>query len=309
MKSVLLAGCNGGFGRVFAEKLSAAGFSVHGVDLHPEPAPGLSLASYVSAPIADLEPSVHSFVESVDLVLLCVPTEAVLKALPTLVGKLREGGAVVDISSVKTHIAAEVQRLDLVIGYLSIHPMFPPVSDFEGRAIVFSPLSSNATVMEFIALLSSWKAVLTEMNPVEHDTATSFVQTLPHAALLSFGLAIADASVNFEKLWRISTPIQRILLGALLRVVGNDKLVHFDIQSENPFAGAARFALVAATKKLEAAMQTGSPLEFLNLLTRIENMLETNRSALSEIAASIVSKQSTAPQFAHGDDTRELGIE
>ena len=309
MKSALLAGCNGGFGRVFAEKLAAAGVSVHGVDLHPEPAPGLTLASYISAPIGDLEPSIHLFVESVDWVLLCVPTEAALKALPNLFGNLREDSAIVDISSVKTHIAAEVQRLDSKIGYLSIHPMFPPVVDFEGRAIVVSPLSSNAMAIEFIALLSSWKAELTEMNPEEHDTATSFVQTLPHAALLSFGLAIADASVNFEKLWRISTPIQRTLLAALLRVVGNDQLVHFDIQSQNPFAGAARAGLVAAANKLEAAMQTGSPLEFLNLLTRIENMLESNRSTLLEIAASIVSKQSKASQLAHGDDTRELGIE
>lgn len=309
MKSAIVAGCNGRFGRILTEKLADAGVAVHGVDLQLKPCAELSLISYTNSSIGLSDSSVASLLGQVDWVLLCVPGAAVLEALPILLENLRAASAIVDISSVKTQIAAVVRRQCSTVGYLSIHPMFPPVADFEGRAIVVTPLTANEGTREFLHLMARWKLVLTEMTPEEHDIATSFVQALPHAALISFGLAIAHASVDFQKLWRISTPIQKTLLAALLRVVGNDKMTHFDLQDQNPFASAARFSLITAAQRLETAASAGSPGDFLSLLERLERMLDHNRSELAAIAASIVTSQRLTAGSPSGDDTRELGIE
>ncbi|GEM_PF-5249460 len=217
MKNCLVIGRDGKFGSIFAGKLAAEGLSVEGID--------------VSASREERE----SLAAASDCIVLCVPEAVVIESIPLLAGCVKPEAVIVDIASVKSRIGQAVSQAGLRAAYLSIHPMFGPLSDFEGKNIGVVPLGGNAD--PFIALLQKWGARLTTFTAAEHDRTVAYVQAMTHAAILQMGAALRNAAVPWEPL---STPVHTSVLALCARIVTGDPSLYWDIQTANPFAAQAR---------------------------------------------------------------------
>jgi 4-amino-4-deoxyprephenate dehydrogenase len=309
ISSAVVVGINGKFGRILADKLASSGVQVFGIDLQKDPLPSLGVTKYFQGSLTKIDDELAHLLRNVDSVLLCIPVDVVVASMQSLMREVAEDAVVVDIASVKAPIVSELKKCQIKTGFLSIHPMFPPVSNFAGRSIIVSTIFKNAYSEAFLNIVKSWGAFVTEMSPEEHDNATSFVQALPHAALIAFGLTIKNSGISFSRIWQISTPIQKTLFAALLRVASNDKLTHFDLQHQNPLASNARSNLAMALKQVNEIATNTNPRDFVNLLSELDSMMIEQRTTLQKIASSIISstQQLTFPET--DKINRDLDIE
>ena len=284
----LIVGVNGRFGAIFARKLSQAGGSVSGMDLQEAAAEPAVCGAYCRSSIETMDQAAKRAVAAADSVLLCVPENVVLGALPHLCNIMHTDALLVDIASVKSRIQESFSRLDSRTGYLSIHPMFGPMEDFAGRAVCIVPMRENPRARKFSALLAGWGAQVKVLTAYEHDSATALVQALPHAALIAFGATLAASGASFDTLSSVATPVQKLLLALAARVVGGEFETYWSIQAANPYAARAREALSAQLQSLSGAISSDSAHAFGLTRESIRTFLGSFEQDLQQLAASCV---------------------
>lgn len=246
-KAVVFGGA-GGFGRVFAERLSAAGIQATTVDNRP----GADIEGDISADAARFA----ELVAEVDLVLLCLPQEAALNVLCALDGMARDA-LLVDICSVKTVVAQTAATVCLNCEYVSFHPMFGPDRVLEGSNGVFMPIRQGRRALEFRTLVSDWGVRLIDADVQTHDRVTSLVQVVTHAVLATFANVReqlrTEGEINEALVEAFATPIFAELERVSQGMVHENPALYHNIQTANPWGDDVRKRLSQAlTQTLEA---------------------------------------------------------
>jgi len=208
--------------------------------------PGRWLAGDICAPTG----AVAEAVAAADLLLLAVPEPVALRAVGALRPLLRPGALFADTLSVKTRIAAEVAQELPGVAAVSLNPMFAPSLGPEGRPIAAVTLSDGPAVGALCGLLTRAGARVVEVTAAEHDRITSVTQAATHAAVLAFGLAVADLGVDVATLRALAPPPHQTLLALLARIGSGATEVYWDIQAGNPQAPEARSALLRGARRL-----------------------------------------------------------
>lgn len=266
---IVIAGCNGQFGGVLGRKLAGSAERLTGVDVAAAAAdPGL-WSEYAQGSIERPDARVLDLVAAADCVLLCVPEAAVLGGLEALLAAARPDACLADIASVKTRIAARVEALGGTTGYLGLHPMFAPAEPFVERNLVVVRIRENAATMRLEGVAAAWRARMTVLSADEHDRLAACVQVIPHAALLALGAALADSGVDRAASERIATPVHETMLSLVARVLRGRSETYWSIQTDNPYAAAARAGLMGALQELDAMATRGDDAEFGQLVHRV----------------------------------------
>ncbi|HGY9625665.1 hypothetical protein WCE02_10015 [Pseudomonas juntendi] len=73
----------------------------------------------------------------------------------------------------------------------------------------------------------------TRMTPVAHDELMAICQSLPHAAILGFGIALSMSSVDLALVEEVMPPPMRTMMALLSRLLINPPEVYWGIQLEN----------------------------------------------------------------------------
>jgi prephenate dehydrogenase len=288
-QNVVVAGCNGQFGTIFAGKLAADGLQVVGIDTGATADRPELLSNYLSADIAQPGQAALALLAAADCILLCVPEAVVLAAIPAVCRAAKPDAVIVDISSIKTRIEAAVRRAAPRAAYLSIHPMFGPLPSFEARNICLVPLAENASSAWFANLLEKWKAKVTTLSAAEHDRNAAYIQSLTHAALLEVAATLQRSGLPFETISALSTPVQRALLALCARIVSaSDPALYWDIQSANPFAAQARLGFDQARKEFSAIVERADHEAFAKLFGEIAAYLGPALPSLIDLSEDIV---------------------
>lgn len=292
---VVVAGCNGRFGRVLAAKLAPAAGTLTGADLDAAPADPERLDDYVQGSLADVSPALRERLAEADCIVLCVPEAAALEGLSTLLGIVRADACIADIASVKTRIAARVAALGGAAGYLGLHPMFAPSESFAGRNLVVVRVRGNAAAERLEQLARTWGARVSVLTAEEHDRLAACVQTVPHAALLAFGAALGASGVDFDTTEQLATPVHETMLSLLARMLRGPDETYWSIQTDNPYAAEARANLAAALGELDSMASRGDAAEFKRLLERLSGHLGGAFDALAERSQRVVEAAADTP--------------
>ena len=288
-------GVNGAFGRILARKLVHAGLDVSGTDLPPDgsSAPEPALSEFVPGEIGTLLAGRRDWFSGFDLLVFCTPENVVIEHLPAALDI--DGPSVyADICSVKSRIAEVVARhadtRRTPFSYVSIHPMFGPVEDFTGFNLCTVPMTDGTSEYRaaFLALLNTWNARLIELSAEEHDRLTAWVQAACHFAILGYGAALAASGASWERMQRISTPTQQLLLSLVARIALSDEATYGQIQKENPFAAGARAEIAAACGRLEQLSGGQPDPTFQNLFRHIAGFLSAEGGHLKGLSDQLV---------------------
>jgi len=309
IRSAIVLGSNGGFGRILARRLIDSGVSeLHGMDLQPASTHDAITGEYLQGAAAQPDEGARRLLTRVDCVLACVPEDVVVQALPLLNELMSPDKLVVDIASVKGPIAAAYQSHGCSVGHVGLHPMFAPVPDFSGRGMAMVILRANGRSAAFGEMVRSWGVDPCVLSAAQHDEVTASVQALPHAALIAFGATLASSGVPFETMWKLATPIHKSMLGLLYRVTGRDRAVHFSIQADNQNAAQARQRLQEQVAGLSAQVGAGDCDGFCEELRQIYTWMAPAEPQIRAIAEGIVGLTRVESSSGPGDPAI-LGIE
>lgn len=283
MTSVLVVGSAGAMGSLLVGLLDqVTDVEVTAVDLVSAPQP--TLGRELIGNIESISPDLAAVLSTVDVVMLALPEGVAERAAAEVFATVRSTALVVDTLSVKTgwfsKVAAHLQGTEPRPEVLSINPMFAPALGFPGRGVAVVSVHDGPRSGWFRDLLGRWGADLIVMEPDEHDRFMASIQAATHAAVLAFGLAMADLGHDLDRLWPALTPPHRTMLALAARICAGDAHVYHDIQHANPYAAPARQAVMDGLRSLSSASEHESPAAFGELLERVADSLASHRSDL-----------------------------
>ena len=238
MKSLGIVGF-GSFGRFMACHL-AAHFDILVHDLRPVDD---------DARAAGVRTGSLAEVAACEVLVLAVPVQDMESVLAEMAGYEPLPSLVLDVGSVKVRPTELMPRyLPESVEIVGTHPMFGPQSGADGIAglkIVLCPV--RTTRLEAIRRLLGGELGLEviEMTPEAHDAEMAYIQGLTH------WIAKALREIKLPDL-DLATPAYRHLL-KIEEILREDSAALFrTIQTENPFAEAARRELVERLRRIES---------------------------------------------------------
>ena len=258
VRNVVIVGSEGGFGRLFTQRLRAAGLRPAGVDVV-----GGALRPDDS----------QTVLAAADWVLLCAPESVALRWLARLDEVLPAGALVMDVCSVKSKIGAAARAHCLHCEYVSVHPMFSPDNaDGPARNLIWVPERAAAKAAVVKTWFESQGLKVHDSSIEEHDRVTSLVQVVPHILLIAFAKLAVQQSVDSRRIEQFSTPVFEKLLAAARNVVAENPQLYHNIQTSNPHAQTVRRELLSVLAEVIATVEQSSDAELAALFEQLREV-------------------------------------
>ncbi|CAM2888808.1 prephenate dehydrogenase/arogenate dehydrogenase family protein [Prescottella defluvii] len=257
-----VVGGGGAVGSMLVALLRAGGDGhVTVVDRADETGPGDD-AGRVTGDVIAPDAAVRGVLAGADTVVLAVPEQVAIAAVPTLSRILRPGALLVETLSVKTRIHRVL--LDAGPGWsaVGINPMFAPGLGMAGRPVAAVIHRPAPAVDRFLGTVGDWGARVVRVSADEHDRVAAATQALTHAGVLAFGLALAELGVDPGTAAALAPPPHTTLLALLARVGSGAPEVYHDVQAGNPSAARARAALASGLSRLSEVVDRGDERDF-----------------------------------------------
>ncbi|WP_292521613.1 prephenate dehydrogenase/arogenate dehydrogenase family protein [Methanoculleus sp.] len=242
----MLAGIIGGtgqMGRFFAEVFRAAGWEV-----------------IVSGTKTSL--SNRDVAEMADLVVVSVPIRATVGVIHEVAGLLSEEQVFCDLTSLKTEpVRAMLASRAEVIG---LHPMFGPNSaSLRGQTIVATPARCSPETLDgLLSVFRDQGAAITISTPEEHDRMMAVIQGLTHFVTLAKAEAIRRTGADVAETLTYTSPVYRIEMGFIGRLLAQDAGLYGDILQMNPAVPEVLGEFEEAVRMLREIAESGDSEQF-----------------------------------------------
>jgi 4-amino-4-deoxyprephenate dehydrogenase len=285
-RQVTVVGGSGSIGRLLLPLWTFEGTRVVVIDrvVPTPPFAATVIVGDVTAPTDDVSEAIRS----ADTVVLALPESVALQAVPIVAEFASSTVLLVETLSVKSRIHERLLRDAPQLQSVGINPMFAPALGFAGRPVGAVVHHDGPAAKQFLHTLTSCGGRAVELTADEHDRRCAATQALTHAAVLTFGLALANLDVTGEQLTAIATPPHNSMLALLARVAGGLPEVYLDIQSGNPYALAARKALGSAVAELSDVVDHGNEREFGEMMRRAMSPIEEQGDAFRATCARMI---------------------
>jgi prephenate dehydrogenase len=221
-------------------------------------------------------------VAAADFVVLALPDAVARDSLGWLAGTAHDAAVIVSACSVQRPLFAGRATIGMRQLLLGINPMFSPTLPVAGRpvALVAREPCDAITLLHDRLTAAAMTAVV--VTPEEHDTAMSYLQVLPHAAVLSFIGALAQAPVDVDTLMTLAPPPARTLIALACRILAAPPDLYWEIQHANPAAAPRRDELRAALVRLDSIAAVGRSEDFRAALMAAADWLDPHLAVGAE---------------------------
>ena len=145
--------------------------------------------------------------DSLDLVLLCIPVDSLVKQLPSFLDKVKDDCLVMDAGSTKALICKAVEDHPKRRNFLACHPIAG--TEFSGPSAAFKGLYDGKTMIicevektafklqeRALDLIDKVGMRIRYMNPVAHDKHIAYVSHLSHISAFMLGKTVIDKEKN-----------------------------------------------------------------------------------------------------------------
>ncbi len=176
----------------------------------------------------------HELVRNVDVVVVAVPPRVTVEVIEEIASYLSETQLIMDVTSIKVApVQAMMQSCAEVVG---LHPMCAPPRNFswQGQIIVVCPGRLFFWQQWLNDMLRLTGARLKYCTPSEHDKHMAVVQGLVHATELMMASAIRRGDIQVAESLTFTSPVYRIALSLMGRILNQDPHLYADIQMLNP---------------------------------------------------------------------------
>lgn len=197
-----------------------------------------------------------------DIVIVSVPIRATVPVIEEIAPLLREDQLICDLTSLKVNpVRAMCQSRAEVIG---LHPMFgPSASSLKSQTVIVTPArAKDSTLSRLLHILKNEGAVLTITTPEAHDRMMATVQGLNHFMILTMAETIRSERITLNESLEFMSPIYRMQVGLIGRILGQDPDLYGDILQLNPYVPEVLAACEMSVKTLRGIVESGDQEKF-----------------------------------------------
>lgn len=197
-----------------------------------------------------------------DVVVVAVPPRVTVGVIREITPVLRPGQLVMDITSLKVEpIRAMLESAAEVRG---LHPMCAPprLFNWRGQTVADCPVRL-AQWREWSDAVLRWSgARLKVCSPEQHDHHMAVVQGLVHATELVMASVIRNMGVNVRESLGYTSPIYRIALSLIGRILKQNPELYADIQMLNPAVPVFLQAAAQELGRFQDIVEAGDQRQF-----------------------------------------------
>jgi prephenate dehydrogenase len=200
--------------------------------------------------------------ETSDLVMVSVPIRSTVAVIREIAPLLAEDQILCDLTSIKAEpVAAMLESRAEVVG---LHPMFgPSAGSLAGQTIVVTPARCrDETLALFTGIFAGEGAVVTLTTPERHDAMMAIVQGLTHFATLALAETVRRTGMDATEMLAFMSPVYRIELGLVGRILGQDPGLYADILEMNPAVPGVLDEFLRSAADLREIVASGDPEGF-----------------------------------------------
>ncbi|MDD1655324.1 MAG: prephenate dehydrogenase/arogenate dehydrogenase family protein [Methanomicrobiales archaeon] len=242
MKAGIIGG-TGKMGNLFAGVLARAGWEV--------------MVSGRSTPL-----TARDLAAKADLVMVTVPIRETVPVIRAIAPLLREDQVICDLTSVKVApVQAMLESRAEVIGF---HPMFGPGgSGLRNQTIIAIPARCREeTAEQLYRAFRAEGARVTVTTPEAHDRLMAVIQGITHFSTLCVAGAMRTLGTDVGEALAATSPVYRIQLDLVGRLLSQDPALYADILQMNPETGPALAVFEGVVRDLRERVASMDPTAF-----------------------------------------------
>ena len=262
----MIAGIIGGtgkMGRLFGSVLSRHGFEVR-----------------VSGRRTEL--TNRQLAEECDLVMVSVPIRTTAEVIGEIAPLLGKEQLLCDLTSLKAGpVRAMLESEAQVLG---MHPLFgPTVPSLRGQTVILTPARCSTPLASRIPeILRAEGADLAVMDPDAHDRLMAVIQGLTHFGNLCMADAIRRSGTDLAAALGATSPVYRIQMGLIGRLLSQDAALYGDMLQLNPHVPPVLASFEEAAADLRKRVEGGSLPTFVEFFERAAEMYRPYRDRAAE---------------------------
>lgn len=215
---ITIIGSSGNMGNAFSGLFESKGLQVLKADLNTE-----------------LKP--EEAIPQADIIIFSVPIRQTSDIIQKLAPLAKPGSLITDLTSIKSPaVQAMIQAAQDSCEVLGLHPMFGPnmVEDLTKQVIAVCKVRTGSLTDWLLKFFEDQGAVLKETTPEEHDKMMSIIQGLTHLSSIATAMALQKLGFKAEESLEYSSPIYRLRLDMVGRILSQSPDLYADIAIQNP---------------------------------------------------------------------------
>ncbi|MEE8397503.1 MAG: prephenate dehydrogenase/arogenate dehydrogenase family protein [Desulfobacterales bacterium] len=211
--------------------------------------------------------------EKSDIVILSIPMDAAATMAEKIGPLLRKDQLLMDFCSLKEGII-DVMKRSTEAEVIGTHPLFGPFTDsLEGQNIILCPARGTRWLRWLETEFESKGAIVTRMDPVEHDRNMAVVQGLNHLLTVSLARTLQKLGMPPDQALLYSTPVFRMKMDLVGRLFAQDLDLYKNLIGKNRFTLEALDAFSSALSEGKEALLSGQDDSATAFLAEIQTFL------------------------------------
>lgn len=204
-----------------------------------------------------------------DVVIISVPIRKTEKIITEIIPFLKKDALLTDLTSIKMKPMELMMKNGMFKGeVIGGHPLFGPTTDFKNQNIILCKGREGEYGEWYKKFLKSLGVRIIEMSSREHDKQMAVIQCLTHFSNLSLGYALSKLDYDLSQGEKIATPIYKLRLYGVGRILAQDPDLYADIQFLNPFAKDVSNIYLKAVKELNDSVLLSRERKFIGIFKR-----------------------------------------
>lgn len=256
MKKVTLGiiGGTGGMGRLFEKVFVDAGHTV--------------LIAGRSTELTNIELTKQS-----DVIILSVPVSSVEEICKEIGPHISADKALMDFCSLKEDVVkAMLAHTDAEV--VGTHPMFGPFThSLEGQNIILCPGRGEKWLKWIESEFKNENAVVSIMDPVDHDRTMAVAQGLTHLLTITMGRTLQKLNMSPSKAGPYSTPIFKLKNDLIGRLFAQDPHLYSTLVGDNKHVGDVLTLFLESLEEGKEALLTNDNDKAVDYLHGIKTFL------------------------------------
>jgi prephenate dehydrogenase len=172
---------------------------------------------------------------------------------PVLIAVCRKIGPILGPSQLLMDICSLKERvLKIMLAVPSVqvvgtHPLFGPATvNLQGQNIIICQGRGTDRLKWLEELFQTGGAVLTRMDPIEHDRHMALVQGLTHFLTITLGRTLQKLNLQPQDALKVATPVFRTQLDLIGRLFAQDLELYQDLIRNNHHVGSTLKTFMSA---------------------------------------------------------------
>ncbi|MFH2028361.1 MAG: prephenate dehydrogenase/arogenate dehydrogenase family protein [Nanoarchaeota archaeon] len=225
-----------------------------------------------------------------DVVVISVPIHSTLEVIKKVGPLIRKDALLMDLTSIKEEPVKAMKKYSKaeVVG---THPVFgPSVSSIKNQTMILCKGRGKKWFLWLEKILRDNQAKLKITTPKHHDEMMAVIQGVVHFSSITIAHTLKDLDISVKESQKFSSPIYKLRLDMVGRILNQDPRLYADIEILNPKAKKAIRTYINTSKILLKKIQDKDIDGFVNYFNEAADYLGDFKKEAEEYSNYLIDK-------------------